>query len=177
MRDEAWKRVEWEHYTHSKKKGGPIINNSGHYCPNRVQFSKALGTVEKLFNNWDNIVVTVTRVQSDDVTFGGLNPAGRSHRPSSSGTRMPRETAARHLPTGSPPFRAGYTLANPSRGSCYAWISAIQRRLAFMMRPLSRCQSRSFSVLRLSCCFLPFARPISSFARPSFQYSCSGTRV
>jgi len=33
-------------------------------------------------------------------------------------------------------------------------------------RCCSRCQSRSFSVARLSCCFLPLARPISSFTRP-----------
>ena len=44
-------------------------------------------------------------------------------------------------------------------------------------RALSRCQSRSFSVARLSCCFLPLARPIRSFARPCFQYSSSGTSV
>ena len=46
-----------------------------------------------------------------------------------------------------------------------------------MTRALSRCQSRSFSVARLSCCFLPLARPISSLARPSFQCRSSGTSV
>lgn len=54
-----------------------IINNSGHYCPSRIHFSKALGTVQKLFRIWDVIEVTVTRGQRDDVTFGGPNPAGR----------------------------------------------------------------------------------------------------
>ena len=44
-------------------------------------------------------------------------------------------------------------------------------------RALSRRQSRSFSVARLSCCFLPLARPTASLARPCFQYSSSGTRV
>ena len=42
-------------------------------------------------------------------------------------------------------------------------------------RCLSRCQSRSFSVSRLSCCFLPLARPIWHFARPLLQYSLSAT--
>lgn len=40
-----------------------------------------------------------------------------------------------------------------------------------------RCQSRSLSVARLSYSFLPRARPISSLARPRFQYNASGTSV
>ena len=54
-------------------------------------------------------------------------------------------------------------------------VAVAQPRLR--MRALSRCQSRSFSVARLSCCFLPLARPISSFARPFFQCRSSGTSV
>lgn len=42
---------------------------------------------------------------------------------------------------------------------------------------LSRDQSRSFSVSRLSCCFLPLARPIRILALPRCQYSSSGTMV
>jgi len=33
-------------------------------------------------------------------------------------------------------------------------------------RCFSRCHSRSLSAARLSCCFLPFARPMSSLMRP-----------
>jgi len=44
-------------------------------------------------------------------------------------------------------------------------------------RARSRTQSRSFSVARLSCCFLPLASPICSLARPCFQYSSNGTIV
>lgn len=46
-----------------------------------------------------------------------------------------------------------------------------------MARPFSRCQSRSFSVPRLSCSFLPLARPMFSFARPWLQCRSSGTMV
>jgi len=59
-----------------------------------------------------------------------------------------------------------------------AWPRALVQRLrARISRALSRCQSRSFSVSRLSCCFLPRASPISSFARPFFQYIDSGISV
>jgi len=44
-------------------------------------------------------------------------------------------------------------------------------------RCLSRCQSRSFSVSRLSCDCLPRARPSSTLARLFFQYIASGTTV
>ena len=38
--------------------------------------------------------------------------------------------------------------------------------LFLIKRCFSRCQSLSFSASRLSCCFLPFARPMSSLMRP-----------
>lgn len=40
----------------------------------------------------------------------------------------------------------------------------------FISLSRSRAQSRSFSASRLSCCFLPLARPSSTLARPRFQY-------
>lgn len=45
------------------------------------------------------------------------------------------------------------------------------------IRPFSRSQSRSFSVRRLSCCFLPLASAISTLTLPRFQYMAVGTRV
>jgi len=53
--------------------------------------------------------------------------------------------------------------------------AAFQRTLS--RRCFSRCQSRSRCAARLSCCFLPRARPTASFARPRFQNRRSGTRV
>ena len=41
----------------------------------------------------------------------------------------------------------------------------------------SRFQSFSFSTSRLSCCFLPLARPISSFTKPPLKCRLSGTSV
>lgn len=41
-----------------------------------------------------------------------------------------------------------------------------QLRFSRIARAFSRTQSRSFSASRLSCCFLPLARPIESFTRP-----------
>ena len=45
-------------------------------------------------------------------------------------------------------------------------LDATHACLSRMMRALSRCHSRSFSVALLSCSFLPLARPISTFTRP-----------
>jgi hypothetical protein len=53
-----------------------ITNNSGHYCPDRFQFAKALKTVEKLFSNWELIQVRVTG-KKGSVDFGGEAGAGR----------------------------------------------------------------------------------------------------
>ena len=47
----------------------------------------------------------------------------------------------------------------------------------FMMRDFWRSQSRSFSVLRLSCWRLPLASPISTLALPRDQYMAVGTTV
>ena len=47
----------------------------------------------------------------------------------------------------------------------------------FIILPFSRCQSRSLEVARLSCNCLPFAKPISSLARPLTQYITKGTKV
>ena len=47
----------------------------------------------------------------------------------------------------------------------------------FMMRPFCRSQSRSFSVLRLSCWRLPLAIPISTLTFPRYQYMAVGTTV
>ena len=65
---------------------------------------------------------------------------------------------------------------------CYRQRSSIFRRdeeghFCLKSRSFSRCQSRSFSLSRLSWSFLPLARPISSLARPRFQYMAVGTRV
>ncbi len=46
-----------------------------------------------------------------------------------------------------------------------------------MVRCFSICQSRCFSVLRLSCSCLPRARPISTLTLLPFQYIAVGTRV
>ncbi len=43
--------------------------------------------------------------------------------------------------------------------------------------PFSRCQSRSFSVRRLSCCFLPLASAISTLTLPRLQYMAVGISV
>lgn len=51
------------------------------------------------------------------------------------------------------------------------------RYRCFRIRPFSRCQSRSFSVRRLSCCFLPLASAISILTLPFFQYMAVGTSV
>ena len=49
------------------------------------------------------------------------------------------------------------------------------RHRPFSTLARSICQSRSFSVARLSCCFLPRARPTESLARPLVQWRSSGT--
>jgi len=51
------------------------------------------------------------------------------------------------------------------------------RRCCFMACATSRLASRSFSEARLSCCFLPLARPISHLMRPPLKCRFSGTRV
>ena len=56
----------------------------------------------------------------------------------------------------------------PCAGACHPCLR---------MRCLSRFQSRSFSVARLSWSFLPLARPISTLTRAFFQYMARGTRV
>ncbi len=53
--------------------------------------------------------------------------------------------------------------ARPSRLACGKASRQVAER---MIRAFSRSQSRFFSVSRLSCSFLPFARPISHFTRP-----------
>ena len=57
---------------------------------------------------------------------------------------------------------------------CFRHASVYPR---FMMRPFCRSQSRSFSVLRLSCWRLPLAMPISTFTLPWLQYIAVGTTV
>src|SRR5258705_258309 len=47
----------------------------------------------------------------------------------------------------------------------------------FVLHPDISVAWRSFCAAGLSCCCLPFARPICSLARPAFQYSSSGTIV
>jgi hypothetical protein len=49
--------------------------------------------------------------------------------------------------------------------------------LARTIRAFCRCQSRPFSVSRLSCCFLPWASAILAFTRWPFQYSAVHTQV
>ena len=46
------------------------------------------------------------------------------------------------------------------------WIQLLDETLCLINVPFSRSQSRSFSVLRLSCSALPLARAISALTRP-----------
>ena len=52
-----------------------------------------------------------------------------------------------------------------------------QRRLVFIAACTSRAPSRSFSVARLSCCFLPLAKPISHLMMPPLKCRLIGTSV
>jgi hypothetical protein len=54
---------------------------------------------------------------------------------------------------------------------------AAQRLRSRSARWISRLASRRFITSRLSCSFLPFARPISTLQKPFFRYSRVGTRV
>ena len=50
--------------------------------------------------------------------------------------------------------------------ACGAQAFGFDETFCLINRPFSRSQSRFFSVLRLSCSALPFARAISHFTRP-----------
>jgi len=56
--------------------------------------------------------------------------------------------------------------AAPGRPLLHLTIRADDQVGERIRRAFSRCQSRCFSVSRLSCSFLPLARPISHFTRP-----------
>jgi hypothetical protein len=70
-----------------------------------------------------------------------------------------------HVETGSPP---GSLLKTGSRSDKFHSNRNYTRYLlaARIILPFSRSQSRSFSASRLSYCFLPLAKPISTFIRP-----------
>src|SRR3569623_1046848 len=69
------------------------------------------------------------------------------------------------------PSRRAYrrTMAGKAAAAGARGLPCADAQRTFISRGLSRCHSRSFSVARLSCCFLPRARPTSTLARPLFQ--------
>lgn len=107
-------------------------------------------------------------------------PACRPFR-RSGGSGSCRPAPRAHVGSGSPPVAprraqcgTGY-LSRPDAGPAQLApplncpelpLIRSQPRLSRMTRAFSRTQSRSFSASRLSCCFLPLARPTASFTRP-----------
>ena len=68
-------------------------------------------------------------------------------------------------------------LKTDARGREHPARTADRIQRAFSIRCFSRCQSRSLSACRLSCCFLPFARPTASFILPRLKCISSGSIV
>ena len=76
------------------------------------------------------------------------------------------------LASGMPGFQPRLPHFREKNGKVQALFTASR-----IIRCFSRAHSRSFSVSRLSCCFFPFARPISSLIRPRTQCMSMGTRA
>ena len=82
-----------------------------------------------------------------------------------------------HVEARTPPVSECFYSSRPRPGPEVPSAGASGYGRSFKSRFFCRFQSRSFSVRRLSCCFLPLARAISTLTFPFFQYMAVGTSV